>query len=69
MRHTNDVVAKIDVVLDGFRIGRTDGALVRFVTPMLDTETEAEAEARIEALMTEVLPRLPRFIPGREPEI
>ncbi|MFK8035571.1 MAG: VPLPA-CTERM-specific exosortase XrtD [Hyphomicrobiales bacterium] len=69
VRHTNDVVAKIDVVLDGFRIGRTDGALVRFVTPMLDTESEGDAEARIEALMTEVLPRLPRFIPGRESEL
>ena len=49
--------------------GRTDGALVRFTTPMLDNETDADAEARIEALMAEVLPRLPRFIPEYDPTV
>ena len=65
IRHTNDVVAKIDVVLDGFRINRTDGALMRFVTPIGTSETEADAERRIEALMADILPKIPRFIPGR----
>lgn len=66
VRHTNDVVAKIDVVLDGFRINRTDGALVRFVTPISSNESEVDAELRIEALMSEILPRIPRYIPGRD---
>lgn len=66
VRHTNDVVAKIDVVLDGFRINRTDGALVRFVTPIAYDESEADAEKRIEELMGEVLPQIPKFIPGRD---
>jgi exosortase D (VPLPA-CTERM-specific) len=65
-RHTNDFTAKMDVVIDSFQVGRSDGAIVRFTTPMLDNESDADAEARIETLMAEVLPRLPRFIPGKE---
>ena len=63
-RFTNDFAAKMSVVYDGFTIGRTDGALVRFVTPIGRDETDAEAAARIERMMGEVLPRLPRFLPG-----
>lgn len=66
VRHTNDVIAKLDVVLDSFRINRTDGAIMRFVTPIGVNESDSDAERRIEALMAEVLPRIPRFIPGRE---
>ena len=62
-RMTNDFTAKMTVLWDGFTIGRTDGAIVRFVTPITENETAADAEARIEAMMAEVLPRLPRFIP------
>ena len=62
-RMTNDFSAKMTVLYDGFTIGRSDGAMVRFVTPIGENETDADAEARIEALMAEVLPRLPRFIP------
>jgi exosortase D (VPLPA-CTERM-specific) len=62
-RITNDFSAKLSVVKDSFTIGRSDGALVRFVTPITRDETEAQAEARIERLMAEVLPRLPRFLP------
>lgn len=62
-RYTNDFAAKMSVVMDGFTMGRSDGALVRFVTPIGRDETEAEAEARIERMMDEVLPRLPRFVP------
>ena len=62
-RMTNDYMAKIDVVYDSLTIGRTDGALVRFVTPIGRGETEADADARMQGLMAELLPRLPRFIP------
>ncbi len=62
-RMTNDVAAKMQVIWDGFSMGRTDGALVRFVTPIAPNETEAEADARIQEIMRNVLPRLPRFIP------
>lgn len=65
-RFTNDFAAKLSVVYDGFTMGRTDGALVRFVTPIGTDETEADADARIQRLMAETLERLPQFIPDAE---
>ncbi|MEM6932497.1 MAG: exosortase C-terminal domain/associated protein EpsI, partial [Pseudomonadota bacterium] len=62
-RMTNDFSAKMTVVYDGFTRGRTDGALVRFVTPIGEGETEADADARLQRLMEKSLTRLPRFIP------
>ena len=62
-RMTNDFAAKLTVVWDSLTRGRTDGALVRYITPILDGEPEEAADARIQRLMTETLPRLPRFVP------
>ncbi|WP_210528791.1 VPLPA-CTERM-specific exosortase XrtD [Rubellimicrobium arenae] len=62
-RMTNDYLAKASVVWDSLTMGRTDGAMVRFVTPIGQDESEAEADARIQRLMAQVLPRLPAFIP------
>lgn len=62
-RMVNDYLAKASVVWDGIRIGRSDGALVRFVTPIGTNEDEAEADARLQRLMAELLPDLPRFVP------
>lgn len=62
-RMTNDYKAKASVVIDSLTRGRTDGALVRFVTPIAEGETEAEAEARMQAFMGLALERLPRFVP------
>lgn len=63
-RHmTNDYAAKASVVWDGLTISRSDGALVRFVTPILGDETEDQAAARLESLMRLALERLPRFVP------
>lgn len=66
LRLTNDFTAKLSVVWDSFRYGRTDGALVRFVTPIQPGETPEDADARILEMMDEVLPRLPRFVPGMD---
>lgn len=62
-RETNDYVAKAGVVYDSLTIGRSDGAIVRFVSPISKDETEAEADARILRFMKTSLDRLPRFIP------
>ena len=62
-RFTNDYLAKASVLYDGLTIGRTDGAMVRFVTPINPDETEAMADARLQRFMDESLPRLPRFVP------
>jgi EpsI family protein len=62
-RMTNDFAAKATVLWDSLARGRSDGALVRFVTQIAPGETEAQAAARMERLMAEVLPKLPRFVP------
>lgn len=62
-RMVNDFRAKLSVIQDGFVLGRTDGALVRFVTPILPGETEADADARLQRFMVPSLNRMPRFVP------
>ncbi|MFV0491256.1 MAG: VPLPA-CTERM-specific exosortase XrtD [Pseudorhodobacter sp.] len=62
-RMTNDYLAKMSVVWDGLTIGRNDGALVRFVTPIETGESEADAEARLQRMMEVTLQKMPRFIP------
>lgn len=62
-RMINDFRAKLSVVYDGLTIGRTDGALIRYVTPIGEEETEAAAEARMMRFISQSLPPLPRFVP------
>ena len=62
-RMTNDFAAKLSVIWDGVTRGRTDGALVRFTTPIDPREDVAAADARLQAMMRETLPRLPRYVP------
>lgn len=62
-RMTNDFKAKASVIYDSLAMGRTDGALVRFVTPIAANETEAEADARLQQIMRLSLKRLPEFVP------
>jgi len=62
-RMTNDFNVKLVTILDSLKTGRSDGALVRFTTPVMPEEALADADARIQRLMTETLPKLPRFLP------
>lgn len=62
-RMVNDFRAKLSVVYDGLATGRTDGALVRYVTPIGEAETEADAEDRLMLFIGQSLPPLPRFVP------
>jgi len=62
-RMTNDFAVKLSVLWDGALRGRTDGALIRYTTPVRSNETVADADARLQAMMRESLPKMPRFIP------
>ncbi len=55
--------AKYYLVADSIRMNRSDGALVRLMTPMLDGESPDEAQARIMKLGTHFLPLLDTYIP------
>lgn len=55
--------AKFSVLTRGMMARRTDGAIVRVISPIRKGASEAEAEDQIIDLMKEVHPELPRFIP------
>ena len=60
----NEYLAKIYMVTDAMRLNRTDGALVRVITPIDPKGGVAEAKARAEAFTAQLAPMLPRFIPN-----
>jgi EpsI family protein len=55
--------AKYYLVSDSVRMNRSDGGLVRLMTPMLPDESTAAAEARIMKLGSQLLPLLDSYIP------
>ena len=61
-RETNDFAAKFHTVADSMTRGRTDGALVRVITP-IGTEGEAAADARLQRFLAGTVDRLDRFVP------
>ncbi len=60
----NEYMAKIYMVVDAIRMNRTDGALVRVMTPILPGQDVAAARQRAEAFTRQLAPLLPRFIPN-----
>jgi exosortase D (VPLPA-CTERM-specific) len=62
-RVTNDFAAKFHTVADSLRTGRTDGGLVRLVTPIGPDERAEAADARLTRFLAAVTGPLPRFIP------
>jgi exosortase D (VPLPA-CTERM-specific) len=62
-RIINDFSAKASVIKDSLIMGRSDGALVRFVTAIEGDETVEDADARLKGFMKGALVKLPRFVP------
>jgi EpsI family protein len=54
--------AKIFLTLDAIRLNRTDGALVRVITPIRESEADAEREA-VEFVQT-IFPLLGQYLPS-----
>jgi EpsI family protein len=59
----NDYLAKAYMMVDAIRWNRTDGALVRVITPVAPGETVAQAQQRAMGFTAQMAPQLPRFIP------
>ena len=60
----NEYLAKLYMVTDAIRTNRTDGALVRVVTPILANEPVAAARDRAMRFTEQVTPYLSKFIPN-----
>jgi len=59
----NEYVAKFYMIADAIRLNRTDGALVRVITPISPAEPETAARDRAVRFTSELAPMLSRFIP------
>ncbi len=63
-RHmSHDFMTRFHTVIDSMTLNRTDGGLVRVITPILDDEPVAEADARARRFLLAAADRLQRFIP------
>jgi len=60
----NEYAAKLYMVTDAIRTNRTDGALVRIITPIMPSEPVADARSRAVQFTQQMAPYLPRFIPN-----
>ena len=60
----NEYKAKAYMVIDALRLNRTDGALVRVITPIESREGTTVARTRAELFTAQFAPLLPRFIPN-----
>jgi len=60
----NEYMAKFYLVADAIRMHRSDGALIRVLTPIGSMENTSKARGRVEAFTKQLMPMLPRFIPN-----
>jgi len=59
----NEYWAKYYLVADSIKMNRSDGALVRIITPMYPGETAETAQQRLSTMTSSVLPLLDDYIP------
>jgi len=59
----NEFVMKGFLLLDAIRLRRTDGAMIRLITPVGRGEAIEVAEARLQKVMGDIQPVLPTYIP------
>ena len=63
---TNLYQLKLYNFLDALLMQRTDGALIRLITPVYKSENDADAEARLQDFMRDFVPVLHEYIPGKQ---
>ena len=61
----NEYWGKFYAVLDAMRINRTDGAMVRVISPIIGSGPQAEAASETEAtrFVQSIFPLLSRYLP------
>jgi EpsI family protein len=61
---TNEFAVKWYIFWDGLTRNRTDGGLVRITTPVGDIDQLPAADARLQAFLRDIDPKLDYFLPG-----
>lgn len=64
-RIANEYWMKWYLLVDSIIMNRTDGALVRVITPIHPDEEISSAENRLQSLINSALPLLPEYVPDR----
>ena len=64
----NEYWSKWFLFVDAIAQNRTDGALVRLVTPLYPNEPEDAADRRLQSFIDEMEPRLRAYLPQEKPE-
>jgi EpsI family protein len=59
----NEYLSKYYLIKDSIQMRRSDGALVRLITPMFQKESPDAAQARLLSLGNQMIPQLNRYIP------
>lgn len=59
----NEFVMKILVVFDAITLRRTDGAMIRVMTPIAKGEPIGDADTRLMGFMQNLQPKLPAYVP------
>lgn len=64
----NEFVMKLLLIYDAMTIRRTDGAMIRIITPIARAESVEDADARLLGFMRKLEPKLPNYIPPADAE-
>ena len=59
----NEYLSKLYLIADAVRMNRTDGALVRIITPISQSEPTRSAQERAESFAQLLMPQLSNYIP------
>lgn len=63
---TNMFEMKFFAFWDALTKQRTDGALIRLITPVDQNESVEQADRRLQEMTRQIMPLLDRFIPGKD---
>ena len=64
---TNQYLMKWYLIHDAITTNRTDGGMVRLITPIATSELPGMADRRLRDFLRQIYPLLDNYIPGRNP--
>jgi EpsI family protein len=59
----NEYISKLYLLRDAILTNRTDGALIRLTTAIYPTETEGDADKRLQEFIQTVFPKFEGYLP------
>jgi exosortase D (VPLPA-CTERM-specific) len=63
LKIANEYLSKLYLLRDAILKNRTDGALIRLITPIFPGEAEGDADKRLQQFMQDLMPNLAAYLP------